>query len=103
MKKTMITLLALAMPALSQSTVKDALVKHWKITGDFTIAVAKAMPAADYGFKPDKDEMSYGQLMAHIGAANIGTCAAVSGMQISDEPAKIVAWRKDEKSDVDRD
>ena len=70
MKKTMTMLVILAIPALSQTTVKDALVKHWKITGDFTIAVAKAMPAGNYGFKPDPDEMSYGQLMAHIGVSN---------------------------------
>jgi uncharacterized damage-inducible protein DinB len=103
MKKMMITLAILTIPACSQTTVKDALVKHWKTTGDFTIAVAKAMPAEDYGFKPEKDEMSYGQLMAHIGAADIGTCAAVSGMQRPDEPVKIAAWRKDPKLDVDRE
>jgi uncharacterized damage-inducible protein DinB len=103
MKKTILTLAALVLPAFSQTTVKDALVKHWKITGEFTLAVAKAMPAADYSFKPEKDEMSFGQLMTHIGAADVGTCAAVSGMQRPDEPAKVVAWRKDQKLDVDRD
>ena len=103
MKKTIITLVVLAIPALSQTTVKDALVKHWKIAGDFTIAVAKAMPADDYGFRPEKDEMSFGQLMAHIGAADIGTCAAVTGMQRPDEPAKIGAFRKEPKTEIDRD
>ena len=103
MKKTILAMVVLAIPALSQTTVKDALVKHWKITGDFTIAVAKAMPAGDYGFKPDKDEMSFGQLMAHIGAADIGTCAVVSGMQRPDEPAKIAAFRKSDKTEIDRD
>src|SRR3954466_16223175 len=103
MKRTFLAIVVLAVPALSQTTVKDALVKHWKTTGDFTIAVAKAMPAESYGFKPEKDEMSYGQLMAHIGAADIGTCAAVSGMQRPDESAKIAAWRKDQKLDIDRD
>jgi len=103
MKTTLFTLVALALPAFSQSTVYDALVKHWKTTGDFTIEVAKAMPAAGYAFKPEKDEMSFGQLMAHIGTADIGTCAAVSGMQRPDEPARIAAWRKDQKLDIDRD
>jgi uncharacterized damage-inducible protein DinB len=103
MKNIAITLLALTLPALSQTTTKDALVKHWNITGQFTIDVAKAMPGANYGFKPAPEEMSFGQLMAHIGAADIGTCAVVSGMQRPDEPAAIAAWRKDQKLDVDRD
>jgi hypothetical protein len=34
-----------AIPALAQPTIKDALVKHWKVTGEFTIAVAQMMPA----------------------------------------------------------
>src|SRR5689334_9626410 len=97
MKKTMITLSILALPSLSQTTAKDAPTRHWKTTGELTMAVAKALPAADYGFKPEKDEMSFGQLMAHIGAADIGACVVVSGMQRPDEPAKIGAWRKDSK------
>ena len=42
MKRTLLAILALALPALSQTSIKDALVKHWKVTGDFTLAVAKA-------------------------------------------------------------
>src|SRR5215467_3988031 len=103
MKHKLLTLVALALPAFSQSTVKDALVRHWKITGEFTIKVAEAMPAESYGFRPVAEEMSFGQLMTHIGAADIGACVAVSGMQRPDEPAKVAAWRKDAKLDVDRD
>ena len=103
MKPTLLTLVALALPAFSQTTVKDTLVRHWKVTGEFTLAVAKAMPAADYSFRPVPEEMSFGQVMTHIGAADIGTCAAVSGMQRPDERAKVAAWRKDQKLDIDRD
>lgn len=102
MKTAMILLAALSLPAFSQSTVKDALVKHWKITAEFTIKVAEAMPAENYSFRPVPEEMTFGQQMTHIGAANIGTCAAVSGMQRPDEPAGVAAWRKDQKLDVDR-
>ena len=45
MTKRLLMLAALALPAFAQTTLKDALVKHWKVTGDFTIAVAKLMPA----------------------------------------------------------
>src|SRR5262245_62047825 len=103
MNKILVTLIAAALPALSQTTIKEALVKHWKTTGEFTLAVAKAMPAENYGFKPVPEEMSFGQLMSHIGAADIGTCAVVSGMQRPDESQKIAAWRKDQKLDIDRD
>lgn len=103
MKPLLFTLVALAAPAFSQSTVKDALVKHWKVTGEFTLAVAKAMPAESYSFRPVPEEMTFGQVMTHIGAADIGTCAVVSGLQRPDEPAAIAAWRKDQKLDVDRD
>ncbi|MBS1854029.1 MAG: DinB family protein [Acidobacteria bacterium] len=103
MKHTLFTLVALALPAFSQTTVKDALVKHWKVTGEFTLEVAKAMPAENYAFRPVPEEMTFGQLMAHIGAADVGTCAVVSGLPRPEEPSKIAAWRKDQKLDIDRD
>jgi hypothetical protein len=77
--KLLLMTLALALPALSQNTVKDALVKHWKVTGDFTIAVAKAMPVESWAFRPVAEEMSFGELMVHIGGANLSACANASG------------------------
>ena len=53
MKTTLITTLALAIPAFAQTTVKDTLAKHWKTSGEFTIAVATAMPAENYNFRPN--------------------------------------------------
>jgi uncharacterized damage-inducible protein DinB len=100
---TLLTLAALAAPAFSQTTIKDALVKHWKATGDLTLAVADAMPAADYGFKPNPEEMSFGQLMAHIALAARGACANASGMTAPELPGKIAAFAKDNKLDVDKE
>ena len=34
----LLTLLALAIPTVAQTTIKEALVKHWKATGTLTIA-----------------------------------------------------------------
>src|SRR5580692_5679246 len=102
MKKIFLTL-ALALPAFSQPSIKDALVKHWKTTGEFTIAVAKLMPADQYGFRPVPVELSFGQIMIQIGSANIGACATASGMTKPDVPAKLAAAYKDEKIDVDKD
>jgi len=101
--KQLLTLAVLAIiPAFAQSTVKDALVKHWKTTTDFTLAVAKEMPAADYGFKPVPAEMSFSQVLVQVGGANLGACANASGMPRPAIPAKISEAMKAEK-DVDKD
>jgi DinB superfamily len=94
---------ALAIPALAQTTIKDALIKHWKTTADFTIAVAMLMPAKSYGFKPLPEELSFGQLMLQIAAANVGACANASGMPRPEIPARITQQLRDEKADVGKD
>ncbi|HXI41970.1 MAG TPA: hypothetical protein VNH83_18445, partial [Bryobacteraceae bacterium] len=76
----LLLILALAVPVFAQTTVKDALAKHWKTSGEFTIAVANAMPADGYTFRPNPEEMSYGQLMAHIAAVNLNACLNASGL-----------------------
>jgi hypothetical protein len=103
MKKPVLALFACATCALAQSGVKDALVKHWKITGDFTIAVAKMMPPDGYSFRPVKEELSFGQLMVQIAGANLSACANASGMKRPTIPDKIAQGVKDEKVDVDKD
>ena len=104
MKTTLITIFALALPALAQTTVKDALAKHWKTSGEFTLAVAEAMPAEGYTFRPSPEEMSFGEVIAHIAAANNGACAVASGMQRPAMPAKLAAWAKDSgKVEVDKE
>ncbi len=69
----------LAIPALAQSTIKDALVKHWKTSQEFTIAVAKLMPAESYAFKPVPEELSFSQVLIQVAGANLSACAAASG------------------------
>lgn len=104
MQATLLATLALALPALAQTSVKDALVKHWKTTGEFTLAVANLMPAEDYAFKPNPEEMSFGQLMAHIAGVNLNACANASGMTRPALPPKIAEWAKDTlKVAVDKD
>lgn len=101
--KLLLTAFALTLPAFSQTGMKDALVKHWKESGSFTIAVAKAMPADDYAFSPSAEEMSFGQLMAHIAQANLGACALASGMPRITVPEKIAAAQKANNKSVDKD
>jgi hypothetical protein len=80
----------LALPALAQSTIKDALVKHWKTTEDFTIAVAKLMPANEYEFKPVSAELTFGQVLSQVGRANLNACAIAGGVNRPDVPKEIM-------------
>jgi hypothetical protein len=102
-KRLLTTLFAFAVPVLAQTTIKETLVKHWKVTTDFTIAVANAMPKEGYNFKPVPEELSFGQLMIQIGSANINACALASGMERPAVPEKLTAAYKDEKIDVDKE
>lgn len=93
-----------AVSVLAQSSVKEALAKHWKTSGEFTVAVAEAMPAESYSFRPNPEEMSFGQVMAHIANANVNACAIASGLTKPDVPASLQAWSKaQQKVDVNRD
>jgi uncharacterized damage-inducible protein DinB len=94
----------MAIPSSGQTTQKDVLVKHWKASGELTVAVANAMPAEGYSFRPTPEEMSFGELMAHIAAADRGACANASGLTAPALPAKISTWAKDSgKVDVDKE
>jgi hypothetical protein len=103
MNKKILALLALSLPAFAQSTVKDALVKHWKVSSDFTIAVAKLMPADSYGFRPVPEELSFGQLVIQIAVANVGACASASGATRPAPPDALMKALRDEKINVEKD
>lgn len=80
MKKLAVLCVAslLAMPVLlAQEKLAEEFVKHWKTSKEFTLAVAEAMPADGYGFKPNPEEMGFGDLMVHIALSQAGTFARV--------------------------
>ena len=77
--------------------------KHWQTAKEFTLAVADAMPAADYNFKPNDEEMSFGKVMAHIALANNAAFATVSGLKAPAPPEKIMAAYKDPKGVFDKE
>jgi len=93
-----IAALLFVLPAAAEVTPKDSLLKHWTTSGNFTYAVADAMPAADYSFRPVPEEMSFGDLIVHIAVADRGACAVASGLTAPPLPVKIEAWTKDEKN-----
>ncbi|MGA2986950.1 MAG: DinB family protein [Terriglobia bacterium] len=48
----------------------DDLVTDWKISKQYTLAVAARMPAGLYDFKPNATEMTFGEQLVHIAAVN---------------------------------
>ena len=78
-----LTLLAAVLMALPVSAAendsKAMFAKHWRTSKEFTLAVAEAMPAESYDFKPNPEEMSFGGLMIHIADQNSDSCASAAG------------------------
>jgi uncharacterized damage-inducible protein DinB len=57
--------------------------KHFDALAKLSVAVAQAMPADQYGFRPHPDSMDFGELMSHIASTNYQFCA---GLKDSDAP-----------------
>ena len=65
---------------------------HFGALAKLSIAVAQAMPAEQYGFRPHPESMNFGELMAHIAATNYQFCA---GLKDSDPPTLPSPTEKD--------
>jgi uncharacterized damage-inducible protein DinB len=85
MYRLMTTLLvgaALVAPILAEDApIPTVIVDHWKTSKKYVIALAEQMPAEDYAFKPNPEEMSFGQQMAHIAGSNTYFFATLSGQK----------------------
>ncbi len=76
------------LPAVAaENDSKAIFAKHWQVAKEFTLAVAEAMPSEGYDFKPNPEELSFGQLMIHIAAQNSDSCASAAGTKPLAEPA----------------
>ena len=73
--------------AAEQDEFKATFAKHWRMAKEFTLAVAEAMPAESYDFKPTPEQMTFGRLMTHIGAQNSDSCAVATGTTALPEPS----------------
>ena len=51
--------------------------KHFTALTKLSIAVAEAMPAGQYGFRPHAESMTFGELMSHIATTNYQFCAGL--------------------------
>lgn len=56
-------------------------VRDWQISKQFTLDVADAMPAEFYSFKPNPEEMSFGEQMIHIAGANVFRFNQITGIK----------------------
>src|SRR5579863_7728973 len=79
--------LLVTVPLAAQGSSKTIFAKHWQTAKEFTLAVAEAMPGDGYDFKPNPEELSFGQLMIHIAAQNSDSCASAAGTKPLAEPA----------------
>ena len=71
---------ALTVHAQEQGNLVETLVKHWESSKKLTLAVANAMPEADYNFKATPSEMSFGEQMNHIAKANGNYCGGAQSV-----------------------
>ena len=77
--RTAFALAALAATRLFAADYGSEFAKHWVTAKELTIAVAQTMPDADYSFKPNPDEMSFGEQIVHIGGGNYAYCSRAAG------------------------
>jgi uncharacterized damage-inducible protein DinB len=68
--------------APSKTTTEYA--QHFGALSGLSVAVAQAMPADQYSFRPHPESMTFGELMLHIASTNYAFCA---GLKDSDAPA----------------
>jgi len=81
--------------ATGQSKVESVLdlpefVHDWEISRRFTLDVANAMPAEFYSFKPNPEEMTFGEQIVHIAGANVYRFHEITGVKppFDFDPAK---------------
>jgi uncharacterized damage-inducible protein DinB len=83
MRRLAALLLALPLVAAAQSQpllAMEEFVNDWKVSRDFTLAVAEKMPAEFYGFIPSPGQRSFGEQMLHLAGAAAFRFHQLTGM-----------------------
>src|SRR5262249_17685322 len=70
---------------------RDSFLKHWEVTKIYTMALADALPAEAYGYKPVDVQRSYAEQIIHLASAN---AAYMSAFNIKSAPARMTASGK---------
>ena len=71
-------------------------VHDWQISRQFTLDVASAMPAEFYNFKPNPEEMTFGEQMIHFAGSNVYRFNQITGIKppFALDPEKPIASDK---------
>src|SRR5262245_45644835 len=112
MKQTLFAaaFLLVASPVSAQQEAGPAqvLLKEWNDLGKRTIAMAEDWPEDKYGYRPNKDVRTFGQIVVHIAAANylaVNEANGKSNKDFQDDPKgydtkkQIVAYLKKSVTD----
>jgi uncharacterized damage-inducible protein DinB len=81
-----IAVLSLAASAAAQANKVNSVldmaefIHDWQISKQFTLDVANAMPAEFYTFKPNPEEMTFGEQMNHIALSNLFRFNQITGI-----------------------
>lgn len=83
-----VALFTLAIGSTSAQTPKinslldmSEFVHDWQISKQFTLDVANAMPSEFYSFKPNPEEMTFGEQMIHIALSNAFRFNQITGIK----------------------
>jgi uncharacterized damage-inducible protein DinB len=68
--------------------------QHFPALSQLSVAVAQAMPADQYSFRPHAESMTFGELMMHIASTNYAFCAGLTDAASPADPS-ISATDKD--------
>lgn len=61
--------------------------QHFGALSQLSVAVAQAMPADQYSFRPHPESMNFGELMMHIASTNFAFCAGLKDAAPPADPA----------------
>lgn len=81
--------------AQDYAVTKTEYVEAWKASKDYTLAVAQAMPAESYSFRPTPDQFTFAVQMLHLAHANYAWFTKVLAA-----PRSIADPKLEEKEDV---
>jgi len=70
---------ALLVSGPAQATVAEFVRSQTAVQGRAIIDAARAMPADRYGFAPDTDPMTFGELVLHVAVGNYLFCSHIGG------------------------
>jgi len=87
MRTLVITLLPFVLLTAAAASPAGEYAQHFPALSQLSVAVAQAMPADQYTFKPHPESMAFGELMLHIASTNFAFCA---GLKDAEAPSAAV-------------